>query len=151
MADETERSKDLVARQIGKQLRQGNLDGLIQAHRAVQASFTLHVSPSLGEPARADGDFGDEGTLSAHVAVVVTPEVNAEGGLVPQEVVDAIRSALPQLANDMQTRPRDAMLLLTAFMALMALLTAAMQAYQLFHPQAPTPPPIESSIRPTTS
>ena len=147
MADETERFKDLVARQIGEALRQGNLDGLIQAQRAAQAS--LHVPPNLGEPAPVDAAFGGKGTLSAKVVVVPTmtvratvlpPEVNA----VSADVVEAIRAALPKLANDMQTSsPQVAMLLLTAFMTLMALLQTAMQAYQFFHPEAPPPPPIE--------
>ena len=153
MADETERFKDLVARQIGEQLKQGNLDGLIQAHLAAQAS--LHP----GEPARVDADFGGKGTLSGDVVVVpttanivVVPNVTVHATVLPTEVpadvIEAIRAALPQLANTMQTSSTEvAMLLLTAFTTLMTMLLTAMAAYQFFHPEAPPPPPSEIFIQ----
>jgi hypothetical protein len=73
---------------------------------------------------------------------VVIPAVNADARVlvpVPADVVDAIQTALPKLANKIQARPRDAVLWLTWFMALMAVLQTAMAAYALLHPNAAPP------------
>jgi hypothetical protein len=113
----------------------GNLtaDGLPKHLDAEGKPVDAKGNPIKGKPVKSD--------------VVVTPTVHVKAELIPRdmkvvppEVVNAIRSASPQLANRMQNHPVDAVFLLTLFMALMSLLQTAMQAYALIHPSAPTPP-----------
>jgi hypothetical protein len=153
MADDTSRLEALVARLIQDTLAQeGGLEDLLRAVREVEESFPARDGSGKGggEPARVDAPPSGEGTLKGDVNVVVAPTMTAVATLLPPEVVvipdkavDAIRSASPELAEEIQAgSSHDAMLLLTVFLALMALLQAAMQAYQILHPQAPTPPQI---------
>ena len=166
MADEPEPLRDVVRRLIRQELEQGGLDRLLDAHQALAGSFNIAVHPRIGmdagpppgagsfslsvTPRLSFGPAGPEpvdqvvrpvGIASAEV--VAEPTVTAEATLIPAEAVDAIRSGLPTLADEIEARShRDGMFLLAVFMAFMALLQTAMQAYQLLHPQAPTPPQV---------
>jgi hypothetical protein len=62
--------------------------------------------------------------------------------VVPDKTLDAVRSALPELADEIHTRPQDATVLINVFAALVQLLATAVTLYQIIHPQAPTPPQI---------
>jgi hypothetical protein len=114
MADETERLKALVARLIQDKLGQeGGLEELIQVLRAVEESFPARDEPDNGggAPARVDAPLSGEGTLQVDAKVVVAPTMTAVATMLPPEVVvipdkavDAIRSASPELADEIQIR-----------------------------------------------
>jgi hypothetical protein len=67
--------------------------------------------------------------------------MQAEGNVVPPVVVDAIRSASPELADEIQTRnPQDATQVINLFIALVNLLAALLALYVAQHPAAPVNP-----------
>jgi hypothetical protein len=152
MADDTSRLEALVARLIQDKLRQeGGLEDLLRAVREVEQSFPARdESGNEGsEPVRVDTAFAGEGTLKGAVNVVVVPTVRATMtllpptlGVVPDKTLYAVRSALPELADEIHTRPQDATVLINLFAALVQLLATAVTLYQIIHPQAPTPPQI---------
>ena len=142
MNAEPESIEDLVARLVREQLEQGRLEWLIKAQRAVEASFTLSVTPRLNfdvGPKRVDGALGGEGTLGGEVTVV--PLIEAEATVIPAEVVNAIRSASPELADEIQARsPQDATQVINLYIALINLLAALLALYVAQHPAAPVNP-----------
>jgi hypothetical protein len=151
MADETERLKALVARLIQDKLGQeGGLEELIQVLQAVEESFPARDEPGNGggAPARVDASLSGKGTLQGDAKVVVAPTVTAVATLLPPEVVvipdkavDAIRSAIPELADEIQARsPKDATQVINLFAALIQLLTALVALYIAQHPAAPVTP-----------
>lgn len=156
VADEPEPLRDMVRRLIRQELEQGGYDRLVEARQVVEASFTLRVTPSLGSmtPAVPPGSPGISVTprLSFDVGPkpteqIIRPtgipseEAFGEPSVIPAEVVDAVRSASPALADEIQSRSShdEVMLILTIFGIVVAALQTAMQAYQFFNPQAPTP------------
>lgn len=160
VVDEPVELEDLVRRLIREELQRGNLDKLIQAREAVEASFTLRVEPSIGVGGApvSPGSFSlsvtprlgldvgpthqvirPEGIASAEV--VVEPTVKAEAIVIPAEVVDAVRTAAPKLADEIQTRdPADAKRIIEMFTALVGLLTAFLLLYIAQHPAVPVTP-----------
>jgi hypothetical protein len=152
VADETEKLEALVARLIQDKLSQeGGLEALLRVVREVEESFPARDEPGTGrgEPVRVDTAFAREGTLTADAKIVVAPTITAVATLLPPDVVvvpdktmDAIRSAIPELADEIQARsPRDRTAVINLFVALINLLAARVMLYVATHPAAPVTPP----------
>jgi hypothetical protein len=151
VADETEQLQALVARLIQDKLGQeGGFEDLLRAVREVEESFPARDESGNegGEPMRVDTPFAGEGTLKGEVNAVVVPTMKAvatllppEAVVVPDKAVDAIRSAIPELADEIQARsPKDAAQVINLFAALVQLLTALVALYVAQHPAAPVTP-----------
>jgi hypothetical protein len=131
MADETGGFLELVARLIREELEQGRMDSLVAAHEA------------LLDPAAGNGNF-----LKAAAKVFIAPTMKAEATMpvpevvvIPDEVVEAVRSASPKLANEIQIRsPQDAIAVINLFGALIQVLTALVTLYLALHPAASVTP-----------
>lgn len=151
MADEASRLEAVVARLIKDKLRQdGGLEDLLRAVREVEESFLTRVESGNegGEPVRVDTAFAGEGTLKAETNVVVVPTMTAtmtvlspELAVIPDKTMDAIRSAIPELANEIRSRgPEDRTVVIELFVALINLLAALVTLYVALHPAASVTP-----------
>lgn len=142
MAEEPESIDDLVARIIREQLEQGGLDRLLEVTKPyVATELNVNALVRGPKPAEVDAAPGGRGTLSGEAKVVVIPVIKADGTVIPAEVVDAIRSASPELADEIQTRnPQDATQVINLFVALINLLAALLALYVAQHPAAPVTP-----------
>ncbi|MGH3551894.1 MAG: hypothetical protein ACRDT5_04710 [Mycobacterium sp.] len=146
-ADELEPLENLVARRIREELGEGRLDKLIQAQQAVQKSIAIHVPAakahaSMPAPTVTVTD-GAAQPQSIHATLHVQPIITGELELIPREAVDeavdAIRAASPGLADDIQNRsPQEIMLALNFFTVLMQVVQVTLTAIPLIHPEPAT-------------
>ncbi len=104
------------------------MDSLVAAHDA------------LLDPAVGTGAF-----MKAAVRAFTAPAMKAEATMpvpqavvIPDEVVEVVRSASPKVANEIQIRsPQDAIAVINLFAALIQMLTALVTLYLAQHPATP--------------
>lgn len=152
MGNEPESPENLVARRIREQLGQGRLDKLIQAQEVLKI-FTQGI--------QLEGIPSEEAFGTPHVgggsisAVLQPPQAHLEGRVSEyklRQIADAMGVADPELANEVQIRgPRDAMVMINYFNALMALIQAALTVYQIVHGAPPPPERIVQIFNNTTN
>jgi hypothetical protein len=104
------------------------------------ASFTLRVEPRLGFKVKGPAQIIRPGGIPSAEAFG-KPVIKADATVIPTEVVDAIRSASPKLADEIQTRsPEDATQAINLFIALINLVAALVTLYIAQHPASPVTP-----------
>lgn len=136
VADEPESIDDLVARIIREKLQQGRLDELFEVTQMTLLNPNALRGP---KPEPVEQFIRPAGIPSAEV--VSEPVIKADATVIPAEVVDAIRTASPELADEIQTRnPQDATQVINLFIALINLLAALLALYMAQHPAAPVTP-----------
>jgi hypothetical protein len=122
---------DLIARFVREELEQGRFNSLIAAHEAL-------LDPEVGNGAFMKAAF--------RALTVPTTEADAampvpETLVIPDEVVNVVRSASPKVANEIQIRsPQDAIAVINLFAALIQMLTALVTLYLAQHPANPVSP-----------
>ncbi len=96
--------------------------------KLIGATVDVKVEPEI----RVTGSLG---------ATMARSSMQAEGRVIPKLVVDAIRTASPKLADEIETRdPTGAKQLVEIFTALIHLLAALVTLYMAQHPASPVTP-----------
>lgn len=140
MADEPNELERLVAQRIREQLREGGLQGLIEARQQIEAQIEGGRLEAQLRPVQAQ--FGDSVGITDSADVVISPG----------PAVLVLRGAVPKLAIDIEGRsPRDIKLALDLYMAFLGTLTVLLTLYQISHQQPPTLEQIVQIFNQTTT
>jgi hypothetical protein len=150
VADEPNELERLVAQRILEQLREGGLQGLIEAQKQLEAQMegakrgeaALEVSVQLEADGHVETQSTDLVGITDSLDVVISPG----------PAVLVLRGAAPELAIDIEGRsPQDINLAVNLYMAFVTTLGVLLQLWQMFHHQAPTQTQIIEIFNQTTT